>query len=506
MTYFVLLFIIYGMKKYIVILLCISILLTLLVPLTACSTSLPNAPVLTIDGETVSWSKVDNADGYSLKIMFGSSDGYEIATTETSYKIKFVKKGDYSFSVRAKVGNAYSEYSNTQTYTLEKDINTSKSDDGKVTYRGSGTEDDPILIESSSQLLSIKTGTTKRVVNDISETVQLYYKQTCDIDFGGKNIMPICTGSQRFSGFYDGNGYSVCNFTQNEIPNSGYIYMGLFGSIENASVINLTIKNFSTKMSYVSKGFGWGAIAGYSKLSNIENCHVEGSIKINSPMNGIYYGYAGLLLGESFGSKITRCSTKGEIDIVFSKCFAGGLVGATNMGAKDVIDNCISQATISTRSTGRESGKVETSSYSGGLIGFATSFKMVSNSVADSTLNASAIDGGDPETVGIGIFGGGKFRSSDGLSMLIYSNCYFNYQKMGLELSDDYPTVADLVTRYAIGGKSKKQNPSTTVFGFNDQGFANQSTYTSFDFENVWTIANGQLALQKYSATHSVVE
>lgn len=496
------------MKKYIILLLCISILASLSIPFTACSISFAAAPEISIDGETVVWSKMQNADYYSLKIMFGDTDGYELTTNETSYKIKFVKKGDYKFSVRAKIGQAYSAYSDVAVFTLEKDINTSKSDDGKVTYRGSGTQDDPILIESATQLLSIKTGTKKQVVNDINETIQLYYKQTCDIDFGGKDVSPICTGSQRFSGFYDGNGHVISNFTQNELPKSGYIYMGLFGSLENASVINLTIKDYSSTLSYVSKGFGWGAIAGYSKLSNIENCHVEGSIEINSPMNGIYYGYAGLLVGESFGSRFERCSTKGEINLVFSKCFAGGLVGATNMGAKDVIDNCVSYATISTRSTGRESGKIETTSYSGGLIGFATSFKMVSNSVADSYLSATAIDGGDPTTIGIGIFGGGKFRSSNGLSMLIYSNCYFNYKKMGLDFGEkyEYKTLEELVNRYAIGGRTVMQNPSTTVFGFKDEQISDANTFKSFDFENVWAVEDGKLTLRDYSATHTVIE
>lgn len=488
------------MKKIIVLILCIFIPLSL----ASCDMVSSSTPVLTIDGDTLSWSPISNAQSYSLKIMFDDINGYELTTTETSYKAKFVKKGSYMFAVKANINGKYSKYSNEVNYTLDKDINISSSADGSVTYRGSGTEDDPILIESATQLLSIQTGTKKVTTNGISETIPLFYKQTCDIDLSDKNTSPICSGSQKFSGYYDGNGFKITNLTQNKVPDSGYIYMGLFGSIENASIINVTIKNYSVNMSYVSKGFGWGAIAGYSKQSNIENCHVEGNISINSPINAVYYGYAGMLIGESYGSTIRRCSASGEIDMVFSKCYVGGIAGTTNIGTKDIIENCLSTVKITAHSTGRSSGVPETSSYAGGLIGYATSFSEVNNSVADAYLNATAIDGGDPLTIGMGIFGGGKFRSADGLSSLVYTNCYFNYQKLGLSINDEYPTVTELVDRYAIGGKTVKQNAKTTVFGFDNSQASLDNTYKEFDFTNIWVVENGKLALRSYVAEHTI--
>lgn len=488
------------MKKIIVLILCIFIPLSLV----CCDYARYGTPELTIDGDTLSWTAISDAESYSLKIMFDDVNGYELTTTETSYRAKFVKKGSYAFAVRANINGKYTKYSNEVNYTLDKDINISSSADGSVTYRGSGTADDPILIESATQLLSIQTGTKKVTTNGISETIQLYYKQTCDIDLSGNNTDPICTGSKKFSGYYDGNGYKITNITQNKVPDSGYIYMGLFGSIENASIINVTIENYSANMSYVSKNFGWGAIAGYSKQSNIENCHVTGIISINSPINAVYYGYAGMLIGESQGSSIRRCSASGEINMVFSKCYVGGIAGTTNIGTKDTIKNCLSTVKITTHSTGRNSGVPETSSYAGGLIGYATSFSEVSNSVADAYLSATAIDGGDPLTIGKGIFGGGKFRQADGLSSLEYTNCYFNYQKLGLELSEEYPTIEALVDKYAIGGKTNKQNSKTTVFGFDDSQASLKETYKDFDFTDIWEIKDGKLALRSYRAEHTI--
>ncbi len=486
------------MKKIIVLLICI----VLIIPFTACNSTSHEKMTLSIQDDVISWNCLDNAECYSLRIMFDNTNGYEITTKETSYRAKFVKKGDYTFTVRAKVNGKYTKYSNAVVYTLDKDINISTSDDGKVTYRGSGTKDDPILIESATQFLSIKTGTRKQVIDDIAETVPLYFKQTKDISFNGKEVSPLCTGSERFSGFYDGNGHTISDFKQNELPKSGYIYMGLFGSLENASVINLNIKNYSVNLSFVSKGFGWGAIAGYSKQSTIENCHVDANITINSPMNAVYYGYAGMLIGESYGSKFIRCSSSGEIKITFSKVYVGGIVGTTNTGTKDIMENCISTASITTHSTGRNSGVPDTSSYAGGLIGYATSFNSVTNSVSNAVLNATAIDGGTANTVGKGIFGGGKYRSADGYSSLVYNNCYLNYEKLKLSISEDYPTVEALIDRFAIGGKTYKQNSATTVYGFNNAEQGLKETYKDFDFENIWTIENGELKLRSYLATY----
>lgn len=484
------------MKRFFVFILIASI---LALPLVACNqASSVSAPVLSIENDVVSWTTVSGADYYFVRVMFDGLNGYEIPTKETTYKTRFVKEGTYTISVRASVNGKLSKYSNSVNYVLDEGINTTPS--GDIIYRGTGTADDPLLVESVGHLLAITTGTRKHVVNDVTEYVPLYYKQTCDLDLEGRDILPLAHGSNKFSGYYDGNGFTISNFTQTKLPDSGYFDMGLFGSMDKAYVINLTIKNFTTNMSYVSKGFTWGAIAGNAENCFIENCHVEGEIKINSPSNSNFYGYVGMIVGKSTGTEFTRCSAKGEIDVTFSKCYVGGIVGVTRIGTKDILTNCLSSVNITTKGTGRDGNDVIATSYAGGLIGYASAFKQVSSSVANATLKATAINGATVDNIGIGIFGGGNSRSSDGLSTLVYTNCYFNYEKLGLSLSEDYPTIEDLIRRFAIGGKTMKQSASTTVFGFTNQNQALQSTFENLDFENVWEIVDGELSLKEYRA------
>lgn len=492
------------MKKFIVFILCITI---ACITLFGCNAvSFANAPKTTIDGDIISWTTVSGADFYSVRVQFDDLNGYEITTKETTYKAKFVKEGNYTISVRASVNGKYSKYSNSVVYVLDKSSQITPSDNGEVVFRGAGTVDDPLLVESVSHLLSIKTGTKKEVVNSITNYIPLYYKQTCDLDLDGKDILPLAYGSNKFSGHYDGNGYTISNFTQTKVPESGYIDMGLFGAISNASIINLTIKNYNINMSYISKGFTWGAIAGDSKESYIENCHIEGNIKINSPSNSNFYGYVGMLIGKSTGTEFIRCSANGNINVTFAKCYAGGIVGVTRIGTKDIIDNCISNVNVTTHATGRESGKVIASSYAGGLIGYATAFKTVTKSVANGELKATAIDGADVGNVGVGIFGGGDHRDSDGLSRLVYTDTYINYQKMQLSLNEDYKTAAELMYRYAIGGKTAKQHTSTTVYGFNNAEQNNQEIFDKLDFENIWEFVDGNLKLKSYQANFKITQ
>lgn len=484
------------MKKFFTVILILSV---LLLPLVGCNNFASANLFVNIEGDVISWSSVNGADFYSVRILFDDLNGYEIPTKETTYKAKFVKEGTYTISVRASVKGKYTKYSNSVKYVLDKDINTTPN--GEIIYRGSGTIDDPILIESVAHLLSITAGTKKEIVNNVTEYIPLYYKQTCDLDLEGKDILPLAYGSNKFSGHYDGNGYAISNFKQTKLPESGYLDMGLFGSINKASIINLTIKNYSTNMSYISKGFTWGVIAGNSEDSIIENCHIDGNIKINSPSNSNFYGYVGMLVGKSTGTEISRCSANGDIDVTFSKCYAGGIVGVMRIGTKDILNNCVSNVNVTAKGTGRDGKDVIATSYAGGLIGYASAFKQVSNSVANGTLKATAVDGTIAENIGVGIFGGGNSRSADGLSTLVYSNCYVNYQKMNLQLNEEYKTVADLMQRFAIGGKTQKQSASTTVYGFNDEEQNIQSTFEKLDFENIWDFVDGKLELKEYRAS-----
>ncbi len=77
-----------------------------------------NDPIITIDGDTVSWEQVENATNYSISITGKST--YTVSTTETSYNLrnKITSGGTYYVKVRALNERLASDESNEVTYIL----------------------------------------------------------------------------------------------------------------------------------------------------------------------------------------------------------------------------------------------------------------------------------------------------------------------------------------------------------------------------------------------------
>lgn len=491
------------MKKsftLLVVILCIALCIPATL-LSACDNASLYSVELTLEDNILSWSSVEGADFYSLKIMYDERNGYEIPVYENSYKLAIYKAGSYACSVRAYVNSGYTEYSNVVTYSLERDINTTDSSDGSVTFIGSGTKEDPILIRTKKEFLAMGEGTNTVVENDISTTYQLYFKQMEDIDFNGEEVAPVATGKSRFKGFYDGNGYSIKNVKQTSPYGiSAYTYIGVFGAIDGAKIINVTIENYTASLSYVGNSFSLGGLAGYAKESYIENCKVKGDININSPLRTTYLGYVGMLVGESSGNTVKACSVEGDIYLAFSRCYAGGIAGVTKSGTLDVLRNCRSTVNISTYATGRNGSTIEAIAYSGGLIGYASRFDSLDACWYSGVLSAQLVDGASADNRGVGLFGGGNAKESTGQSYLVYTNCYFDYEKLGLALDEEYDTLEKLANRYAIGGITQNQSTRTTVYTFGSEQMGDIDYYQGLDFESTWEIKEGTPVLKDYLA------
>ena len=73
-------------------------------------------------------------------------------------------------------------------------------------FSGSGTAEDPYLIENAADLREMSD-----LVNADPEYGNSSYEMTADIDLEGAAFMPIGTNDHKFSGTFDGNGYAVSN-------------------------------------------------------------------------------------------------------------------------------------------------------------------------------------------------------------------------------------------------------------------------------------------------------
>ena len=167
---------------------------------------------------------------------------------------------------------------------------------------------------------------------------------TADIDFSGvRDYRPIGglwgNGGTRYTGTFDGQGYSITNLT----INNGYDNQGFFGVISNGAVIKNTLLDKTcsiqakTAVGFIGKV--WKSTGGDV---NIQNCGNEASITSNGGVNaGGIYG-----VNQDNGGYVvvhmTNCFNIGKI----SGTDSGGLTGWTGNNA--VVENCYTAGSYST--------------------------------------------------------------------------------------------------------------------------------------------------------------
>ncbi len=107
-----------------------------------------------------------------------------------------------------------------------------------------------------------------------------YFTLGANIDLQGVDWIPIGfyqdssekTGevSHTFNGFFDGNGKSIKNLKLASF--AGYNYVGLFGSVSNANIHDLTIIPDSSSIKGNDRT---GVVVGYAENSKIRNVTVK---------------------------------------------------------------------------------------------------------------------------------------------------------------------------------------------------------------------------------------
>ncbi|MCL2040517.1 MAG: T9SS type A sorting domain-containing protein [Bacteroidales bacterium] len=234
---------------------------------------------------------------------------------------------------------------------------------------GTGTQSDPYLIESAANLAYLAS-----VVNSGTNTQNIYYRTTVNIDLNNLQWIPIGDEGSHFSGNLDGNKHTIANLYINGYSGHG----GLFGRINDGSVKNVGIVGNS---SIVLTKRSVGAIVGYC-TGNVEisNCYNTGSISTygGSSVGGIV-GYYNGEYWEGNTLTISNCYNTGSIstfdgnDSYGGDSHLGGIVGATDGGFLNII-NCHNTGTLT--STGGDNWRAD---HSGGIIAHITSVLTILN-------------------------------------------------------------------------------------------------------------------------------
>lgn len=209
---------------------------------------------------------------------------------------------------------------------------------------GSGTEQNPFVIETFNQLVNIDDYREKHFI--LNNDIDLFLTDT-DNDWSPFRI---------FRGSLDGNGYVISNLHIDRPEDDN---VGLFARTEDALIKNLTLTGVN-----IIGNESVGALVGRGVTTTIENCHVSGTIEGFERIGG--------LVGYQSSTKIKECSASVNIT---GEWYIGGIIGYTNYYSTIIECN----ANVDNNGIGSI----------GGLIGYNNHFVAVSDSYATGSVEAS---------------------------------------------------------------------------------------------------------------------
>lgn len=232
-----------------------------------------------------------------------------------------------------------------------------------------GTVDNPYLVTSAADMAKI----------GVSEDYPLdgCYKLLCDINLNNQEWTPIGTESTKFTGVFDGDGYSIkgLNLARNECNLGLFGFLGAEGVVKNLSVYGNVgsastsgTLDFYDNCSYLEN---IAAIAG-SNYGSVINCHNYAEVNIGYTSNeiqgaGYYIRYIGGVVGYNNGGTIAYCSNSGAVTVSGTIQSGdinsiGGVVGRV-FDNSNVIVNCYNLANITANQDSKGGDSV------GGVIG-----------------------------------------------------------------------------------------------------------------------------------------
>ena len=172
--------------------------------------------------------------------------------------------------------------------------------------QGNGTETDPYLISSLSDLRFMRD----KVESDNANWGDKYYKMTADIDMANKEPIDGIGkwNSCPFSGTFDGDGHVISNFNAGDYA----LFCYLDGTVKNLGIVNITQESSN---SFYTAGIAFQM--GVKNGATITNCYVGGNIYMYiRSLGGNTSFFSGMADRVGAGKNtIKNCYFKGVMDI-----------------------------------------------------------------------------------------------------------------------------------------------------------------------------------------------
>ena len=404
-------------------------------------------------------------------------------------------------------------------YAVSDDKWQSPYTDEFVSYPGKGTEADPYLVYTASDLQGVYKRGYYKLMNDVDLTEWINAKSP-------KEGWPAIGKNGISEIFFDGGGHTVSGFWCK--TDAGY--NGLFSNFPGGYIRNLNVKVADGKS--VSGGDYTGILIGRFAKGTINNVIVEGNVASTCRGGGIVGGAEDLTInsasfagkvtstskdaklggiaGETNGGKLTRCSANADIEATGENTIAGGLAGVANS------DISVSYSKGSVTLTGA-------GSYAGGLLGQNLSSGTVANSYSRASASSKLYAAGlvaynygavsnsyAKGNVSSQYYGAGVVGYNDGASATL-SGCVAGNPKV--DISDQSGWTIRVLGGFKNGAAQPGENNyalNTIIVSVNGvpkkvndnilDGYAKteeeleqQSTYTGlgWDFSDAWSIDEG---------------
>ncbi len=178
------------------------------------------------------------------------------------------------------------------------------------------------------------------------------YTLGANLDLEDCTLSPIGTTDNPFTGTFTGTGYTISNMNMSM---SGVAYLGLFGSVNNATITDVTLVDatVSGTANYVS-----ALVANAEGKTSITNCSVDAEISGAAAVGMIL---ANVNKVSTYEITVTGCTTSGSVT---GTKYVGGMLGRAYANKSLTVTNCTNSATV--EATG---GAATDHSDAGGIVG-----------------------------------------------------------------------------------------------------------------------------------------
>lgn len=284
---------------------------------------------------------------------------------------------------------------------------------------GSGTQEDPYIIETAAQLAFLSEQICNNRENTYSDKC---YKLNNNLDMNGHEWLPIGSVALDpeyqdstngvFTGSFDGNGHIITRLYITDYADQENKYCGLFGTLAG-DVSNLNIEAVSVSSLSATGLIYIGGVAGVISNSTIKNCTVTG-LTVSSIIESNQLHIGGIAGGTGYNASIQSCQASGY-DISPTSLNGGEPIcvgGILGSAAYATLNECNTSGTIKVLQDNKNEDVEGLGIYIGGIIGYDLSSSVVSNCSTTCIIEASA-----STSVGIGGISGKSQQGS-------YQNCH----------------------------------------------------------------------------------